>query len=89
MSSIALEDVEKIYATGRGGVRRLTLTVEDGEFVVLVGPSGSGKSTTLRLIAGLETPTAGRILMDGRDVTVLPPQDDRPGLIHSGSLQAE
>ncbi|MEQ1912133.1 MAG: ABC transporter ATP-binding protein [Vicinamibacterales bacterium] len=75
MASIALEGVEKIYATGHGGVRCLTLTVSDGEFVVLVGPSGSGKSTTLRLIAGLETPTQGRILIGGQDVTLLPPQD--------------
>ena len=75
MASIDLEGVEKIYETGRGGVRGLSLTVADGEFIVLVGPSGSGKSTTLRLIAGLETPTEGRILMGGRDVTALPPQD--------------
>lgn len=75
MASIALEGVEKIYAAGHGGVRKLTLRVSDGEFVVLVGPSGSGKSTTLRLIAGLETPSQGRILIGDRDVTALPPQE--------------
>ncbi|MFM7389568.1 MAG: ABC transporter ATP-binding protein [Vampirovibrionales bacterium] len=53
----------------------MNLTIEGGEFIVLVGPSGCGKSTLLRLISGLETPTAGRILMDGVDVAQLPPKD--------------
>src|SRR5205807_1650008 len=57
------------------GVRGLDLTVGDGELVVLVGPSGCGKTTTLRLLAGLETPTSGRVFIDERDVTRLPPQD--------------
>jgi multiple sugar transport system ATP-binding protein len=51
------------------------LTIEDGEFVVIVGPSGCGKSTLLRLIAGLETPSAGRIAIGGRDVTDAAPAD--------------
>jgi multiple sugar transport system ATP-binding protein len=53
----------------------LTLTIHDGEFFVLVGPSGCGKSTLLHLIAGLDTPTAGRIWFDGRDVTLLAPRE--------------
>jgi len=52
-----------------------TLDVHEGEFLVLVGPSGCGKSTTLRMVAGLETPTSGRICIGGRDVTDLPPRD--------------
>jgi multiple sugar transport system ATP-binding protein len=44
-------------------------TIEDGEFFVMLGPSGCGKTTTLRMIAGLELPTGGRILLDGEDVT--------------------
>jgi multiple sugar transport system ATP-binding protein len=56
-------------------VQDLSLTVADGELVVLVGPSGCGKTTTLRLIAGLETPTAGKVLIGGRDVTPLPPRE--------------
>ncbi|MBA3761031.1 MAG: ABC transporter ATP-binding protein [Gemmatimonadales bacterium] len=53
----------------------LDLEIRDGEFMVLVGPSGCGKSTALRMIAGLETPTSGRILIGDRDVTSVPPQD--------------
>ena len=51
----------------------LDLVVEPGELLVLVGPSGSGKSTALRILAGLETPSAGRIVIGDRDVTFLPP----------------
>lgn len=57
------------------GVEELSLHVADREFLVLVGPSGCGKSTTLRLIAGLETPTSGRILIGGRDVSGLAPAE--------------
>lgn len=54
-------------------VDRLDLSVAEGEFFVIVGPSGIGKTTLLRLIAGLERPDAGRVLVGGRDVTALPP----------------
>jgi multiple sugar transport system ATP-binding protein len=54
-------------------VRDLSLTVRDGEFVVLLGPTGAGKTTTLRLVAGLETPDQGRIRIAGQDVTGQPP----------------
>jgi putative spermidine/putrescine transport system ATP-binding protein len=56
-------------------VDRLDLDVVDGEFFSMLGPSGSGKTTTLRLIAGFEQPTQGRILLHGRDVTAVPPFD--------------
>ena len=56
-------------------IEGLDLTMEDGEFTVLVGPSGCGKSTTLRMIAGLETVTAGEIRIDGRDVSNLEPKE--------------
>ncbi|HEX6069206.1 MAG TPA: ABC transporter ATP-binding protein [Longimicrobiaceae bacterium] len=59
----------------------LTLEVGKGEFLSLLGPSGCGKTTTLRMIAGFEVPTSGRILLDGRDVTALPPQRRGTGMV--------
>jgi len=75
MASVRLEGVAKTYPNGHVAAKGLDLEIRDGEFMVLVGPSGCGKSTALRMIAGLETPTAGRILIGDRDVTQLPPQD--------------
>ncbi|MGF1528621.1 MAG: ABC transporter ATP-binding protein [Candidatus Competibacterales bacterium] len=59
----------------------LSLTVEPGEFFTTLGPSGSGKSTVLRMIAGLERPDAGRILLDGEDITTQPPWRRRLGMV--------
>ncbi|HEU4649136.1 MAG TPA: ABC transporter ATP-binding protein [Gemmatimonadales bacterium] len=75
MAEVRLERIAKTYPNRHVAVQGLDLTIEDGEFMVLVGPSGCGKSTVLRMIAGLETPTAGRLFIGGRDVTELPPQD--------------
>src|SRR3954470_23360597 len=75
MASVRLEGVTKTYPNGHVAAKGLDLEIKDGEFMVLVGPSGCGKSTALRMIAGLETPTGGRILIGDRDVTALPPQD--------------
>ncbi len=74
MASIALHHVNKVFPTGHTAVGDLSLDIADGELLVLVGPSGSGKSTVLRLIAGLEAPTGGRIVIGDRDVTSVPPQ---------------
>jgi multiple sugar transport system ATP-binding protein len=74
MATVRLQDVSKVYPNGHTAVRQLSLDVENGELLVLVGPSGCGKSTVLRLIAGLETPSSGSILIGGRDVTREPPQ---------------
>ncbi len=76
MAEVKFTGVGKTYAKGdRPAVADFNLTVRDGEFLVLVGPSGCGKSTTLRMVAGLELPTGGRIEIGGRDVTNLPPKD--------------
>jgi multiple sugar transport system ATP-binding protein len=72
--SIVLENVSKEYPGGVVAVSDVTLTVEHGEFMVLVGPSGCGKSTIMRMIAGLEQTTTGRISIDERDVTELAPR---------------
>jgi multiple sugar transport system ATP-binding protein len=74
VASISLTHVSKSYPNGHMAARDLTLEIGDGELMVLVGPSGSGKSTVLRLIAGLESPTTGHIVIDGQDVTHVPPQ---------------
>ncbi len=73
MASIRLEKIDKTFPTGQRAVCGLDLDVKDGEFAVLLGPSGCGKTTILRMIAGLETPTAGRIFLDNRDITNQPP----------------
>ncbi len=75
MASIRLEQVWKKYPNGHVAARGVDLTVADGELMVLVGPSGCGKSTALRMIAGLETPTGGKVMIGDRDVTELPPQE--------------
>jgi multiple sugar transport system ATP-binding protein len=75
MASVRLEGVGKTYPNGHVAAQGLDLEIADGEFMVLVGPSGCGKSTALRMIAGLETPTLGRILIGDKDVTALPPQE--------------
>ena len=72
MADIALIGVSKRFGD-IAAVDDLTLQVEDGAFVVLLGPTGAGKTTTLRLAAGLETPDRGRIRIGDRDVTKLPP----------------
>jgi multiple sugar transport system ATP-binding protein len=74
MAGISLEHVDKTYPNGYVAARDLSLRVNDGELLVLVGPSGSGKSTVLRLMAGLESVTGGKIIIGDRDVTDLPPQ---------------
>jgi sn-glycerol 3-phosphate transport system ATP-binding protein len=80
MSDIVLEGVSRHYGTVRA-VDGVSLRAEAGRFLVLLGPSGCGKSTVLRLIAGLEEPSAGRILIDGRDVTQLSPDKRRVSMV--------
>src|SRR5689334_10558800 len=75
VGEIVLESVTKEFVGGVRAVDDVDLTIGDGEFMVLVGPSGCGKTTLLRSIGGLESITAGRILIDGRDVTKAAPAD--------------
>lgn len=73
MGEIILENIVKKFGKITA-VNNVSFKIEDNEFVALVGPSGCGKTTCLRMIAGLEEPTQGRILIDGRDVTYTPPR---------------
>jgi len=73
MANVTLTDVRKVYAGGVEAIRDVSLIIGDGEFCVLVGPSGCGKSTLLRMIAGLETTTAGQIDIGGQIVNEIEP----------------
>ena len=76
MSELELTGIRKQYeGVARPVIPDLALTIPSGKMAVLVGPSGCGKSTTLRMVAGLEEPTAGTIKIGGRDVTHLPPAE--------------
>jgi multiple sugar transport system ATP-binding protein len=75
VAQIALEQLTKVYPDGTKAVDELDLEIEDGEFVVLVGPSGCGKTTALRMVAGLEEITKGRVRIGERVVNDLPPKD--------------
>jgi ABC-type sugar transport system ATPase subunit len=74
MARVELEHVDKVYPNGARAVVDCSLTVGDGELLVLVGPSGCGKSTVLRLVAGLEEVSAGTIRIGDRVANTLPPQ---------------
>ena len=75
MARVRLEGIRKMYQDGTVAVHGVDLDVADGEFVVLVGPSGCGKSTTLRMIAGLESISAGKLMIGDRVVNDVPPKD--------------
>ena len=75
MAELSLQHLEKVYDNNVQGVFDFNLDVKDGELIGLVGPSGCGKSTTLRMVAGLEDITRGKMLLDGKDVTDAPAKD--------------
>jgi multiple sugar transport system ATP-binding protein len=76
MASIKYDNAQRMYpGADRPAVNDLNLEIQDGEFLVLVGPSGCGKSTSLRMLAGLEEVTSGKIYIGDRDVTHLPPKE--------------
>ena len=80
MADLVLDRITRRFGE-HTAVDDLSFSVERGEFVSILGPSGCGKTTTLRMIAGFEPPDAGRILIDGRDVTTIPPQKRDIGLV--------
>ncbi len=71
MEILRVENLTKVYGNGENEVRALdgvSFSVEKGEFVAIIGPSGSGKSTLLHILGGVDTPTSGKVFMDGQDV---------------------
>jgi len=77
-SAIDLQNINKIFSSRRGetpvmAVESMNMTIQDGEFFSMLGPSGCGKTTTLRMIAGFEEPSSGKIMIEGRDVVGIPP----------------
>ena len=75
MAEVTLEDVSKVYGGNVVAVRDMNLDIQDGEFIVFVGPSGCGKSTALRMIAGLEDISSGKVFIGDNVVNELPPRD--------------
>src|ERR671915_1277717 len=75
MAEIVMERVTKTYPDGTTAVSDLNLDISDGEFIVLVGPSGCGKTTALRMVAGLEAITDGKIVIGDRVVNTVPPKE--------------
>src|SRR5262252_5994900 len=80
MAAIIIDNVTKSFGSFVA-LERVDLHVADAEFVALLGPSGCGKTTLLRIIAGLETQTAGRIMQNGKDVSLLPPNERDYGIV--------
>src|SRR5438128_10463031 len=81
MDFLSLQQLRKTYPDGTAAVKGIDLAIEEGEFIVLLGPSGCGKTTTLRMVAGLEIATGGRIELDGKDVTTRKPSERDVGFV--------
>ena len=89
MSKLVIDQVSRVFPGVRGGaataaLQPTSLTVADNDFITILGPSGCGKSTLLRIVAGLDTPTSGRVLLDGVPVTA--PGADRGMVFQSYTL---
>ena len=81
MAKLELQNLNKTYTPKVIPVKDVSLTVDDNEFLTLLGPSGCGKSTTLRMIAGLEEPTRGRIFLGDEDITFKQPGDRNMAMV--------
>src|SRR6478609_8454402 len=75
MATIELKDVRKVYGGNVEAIKGVSLSIQDGEMIVLVGPSGCGKSTLLRMVAGLESISSGDINISGKRVNELEPAE--------------
>ncbi len=85
MSRLELSGLERRYPGAEApSLAALDLEAGDGQLLVLVGPSGCGKSTALRIVAGLDEPDGGSVLIDGHDVTRVPPQDRDVAMVFQG-----
>jgi multiple sugar transport system ATP-binding protein len=84
MADVRLRRISKRYGQGAPVIHDLNLAVRDQEFLVLVGPSGCGKSTALRMVAGLERPTTGDILVDGQRINDVPPERRDMAMVFQG-----
>ena len=74
MSMVELQNVSRVYTSGEHELKALdqvNMTLEEGKFVVILGPSGAGKSTLLNLLGGLDSPTSGKIIVEGKDISTL------------------
>ncbi len=81
LATITFEQVTKRYDNGRAALSQLDLHIDEGDFLVLVGPSGCGKSTALRIVAGLDDPTSGRLLIDGAIANDAAPRDRNVAMV--------
>ncbi|MCM0675558.1 ABC transporter ATP-binding protein [Micromonospora phytophila] len=81
MTTVALKDVTKVFTDGTLAVDSINLDVNDGEFMVLLGPSGCGKSTVLRMVAGLEDPSSGAVMLDGELANDLSPRERKIAMV--------
>ena len=81
MAELEIKGVSKIFGNSVVAVDTFSLKVANGELVTLLGPSGSGKSTLLRMIGGFERPSSGQVLIDGEDISALPPERRPTGMV--------
>jgi multiple sugar transport system ATP-binding protein len=81
VATVALRNVSKVFGDGTVAVDSVNLDVNDGEFMVLLGPSGCGKSTLLRMVAGLEDPSSGSVLLNGEVANDLPPRERKVAMV--------
>ncbi len=81
MATLKIKNLRKQFSKDVIPVKNINLSVKEGEFITLLGPSGCGKSTLLRLIAGLEQPTDGQVLLGDDDLTNMPPGDRNMAMV--------